>query len=44
MNSDPPDSTLADVLARIADIPQQRLAELLPWKWQAGQFSIAEAA
>ena len=25
---------LAHVLARIADIPQQRLAELLPWKWQ----------
>jgi transposase len=26
---------LADALARVADMPQQRLAELLPWSWQA---------
>jgi transposase len=26
---------LADALARVADMPQQRLAELLPWSWQS---------
>ena len=25
---------LADVLARIADLPQRRLPELLPWQWK----------
>ena len=25
---------LADVLARIADTPQSRLPELLPWEWK----------
>jgi transposase len=34
---------LADVLARIADIPQLRLAELLPWNWQP-DISIAVLA
>lgn len=24
-----------DVLTRIADIPQTRLPELLPWRWKA---------
>ena len=35
LNNIDPQAWLADVLARIADIPQQRLAELLPWKWKA---------
>ena len=29
-----PQHYLADVLARIADHPARRLAELLPWNWQ----------
>jgi hypothetical protein len=29
-----PQHYLADVLARIADHPARRIAELLPWNWQ----------
>jgi IS66 C-terminal element len=29
-----PQRYLADVLARIADHPARRIAELLPWNWQ----------
>jgi transposase len=35
LNDVDPLAWLADVLARIADMPQQRLAELLPWNWQS---------
>jgi hypothetical protein len=35
LNDVDPLAWLADVLARIADIPQIRLAELLPWNWQS---------
>jgi transposase len=35
LNDIDPQAWLADVLARIADTPQTKLAELLPWKWAA---------
>ena len=35
MNDIDPQAWLADVLARIADLPQNRLHELLPWEWKA---------
>ena len=34
LNDVDPQAWLADVLARIADHPASRLAELLPWNWQ----------
>ena len=36
-----PQHYLADVLARIADHPARRIAELLPWNWQARQHLTA---
>jgi len=33
LNDVDPKAWLADVFARIADIPQSRLHELLPWNW-----------
>ena len=35
LNDVDPQAWLADVLARIAEIPQSRLADLLPWHWAA---------
>ena len=34
LNDVDPQAWLADVFARIAGLPQSRLHELLPWKWQ----------
>ena len=34
LNDVDPQAWLADVLARIAEIPQNRLSELLPWSWR----------
>lgn len=43
MNDVDPQAWLADVLARIADIPQNRLHELLPWNWKAAREAKAAA-
>jgi len=37
LNDVDPQAWLADVLARIADLPQHRLPELLPWNWKAAR-------
>ena len=37
LNDVDPLAWLTDVLARIADLPQSRLEELLPWNWKAAQ-------
>jgi len=46
LNDIDPLAWLADVLARIADIPQNRLSELLPWEWkrEAPNRTAAQAA
>ncbi|MER8727761.1 IS66 family transposase [Mesorhizobium sp. M1027] len=44
LNDVDPQAWLADVLARIADTPQNRLHELLPWNWQSRQILMASAA
>lgn len=42
LNDVDPLAWFTDVLARIADIPQNRLHELLPWHWKAAQQQAAE--
>ena len=37
LNDIDPQAWLADVLGRIADIPQSQLADLLPWNWRPAQ-------
>lgn len=41
LNNIDPQAWLADVLARIADTPQSRLGELLPWNWRRVQMKAA---
>jgi hypothetical protein len=41
LNDIDPQAWLADVLGRIADTPQSRLADLLPWKWKAQSARLA---
>ena len=42
LNGVDPLAWLADVLARIAGMPQSRLHELLPWEWK--QPALQKAA
>jgi len=41
LNEIDPLAWLADVLARIADMPQSRLPELLPWEWKHTRLQAA---
>ncbi len=41
LNDIDPLAWLADVLARIADIPQSRLPDLLPWEWKKAHLRVA---
>ena len=41
LNGVDPQAWLADVLARIADHPAKRLADLLPWNWQPRRIDAA---
>jgi transposase len=44
MNDVDPQAWLADVLARIADHPVQRLDKLLPWNWRETNRPVNQAA
>jgi len=44
MNDIDPQAWLADVLARIAEHPVQKLDELLPWNWRQLNFRNRQAA
>ena len=44
LNDVDPKAWLADVFTRIADIPQSRLHELLPWHWKSSAVTPARAA
>ncbi len=44
LNDIDPQAWLADVLARIADLPLSRLSELLPWNWRKTPARHAQAA
>ena len=43
LNDIDPQAWLADTLSRIAETPQTRLAELLPWNWTSDRPSRAAA-
>ena len=43
LNDVDPQAWLADVLARIADQPQTRLHELLPWNWRSPELALRAA-
>jgi transposase len=41
LNDVDPHAWLADVLARIAETPSNRLRDLLPWNWRPEKLAIA---
>ena len=43
LNNLDPQAWLADVLARIADHPAQKLDELLPWNWKSPRIAVEAA-
>ena len=43
LNDVDPQAWLADVLARIAELPQTRVHELLPWNWKAARSQTLAA-
>jgi len=43
LNDIDPQAWLADVIARISDIPVSRLPELLPWHWNAAKRQVKAA-
>ena len=43
LNDVDPQAWLADVLARIADIPQNSLHKLLPWNWRSNLGNLNPA-
>jgi len=44
MNDIDPQAWLADVLARLPDMPVSRVPELLPWNWKAREGVTAAVA
>ena len=43
LNDVDPQAWLADVLARIAELPHTRVHELLPWNWKAARHQTLAA-
>jgi hypothetical protein len=44
LNGIDPQAWLADIIARISDLPVSRLPELLPWKWKQPEDPSEKAA
>ena len=44
LNGVDPKAWLADILARVANLPVSRLHELLPWEWKAQRDAVIAAA